>query len=67
MADSEKHFPQFKIADEVRVKIPTRLVGLVSEVTWTSAGSGEILYRVRIPMDPDPLWMLLRESEIEAV
>jgi hypothetical protein len=58
--------PLFQIADKVRVKcgVPP-LVGLVAEVSGARSRDGGLLYRVRVPMDPEPLWLLLREDEME--
>jgi hypothetical protein len=66
MADSEKYHPQYKLGDTVRVKVPARLVGTVTYVQYTPQGSGRALYQVRVPMDPEPLLMLLEEDEMEA-
>jgi hypothetical protein len=57
--------PRYKVGDQVRIKIPSRWVGMVSEVRYTPSGSGRVLYRVRVPLDPEPLWMVLAENEVE--
>jgi hypothetical protein len=65
MPDLDKS-AQYKIGDKVRVKGGIGLVGMVSEVrrVYSPAG-GHHLYRVRVPMDPEPLWLEVREEEIE--
>ncbi len=57
--------PRYKIGDRVRLVFGARLVGTVTEVTPALAPHAHTLYRVRIPMDPEPLWWPLRENEIE--
>ena len=49
-----------KIGDKVRVKGGDGLVGLVSEVRFARVPGARILYRVRVPMDPEPLWLEVR-------
>jgi hypothetical protein len=56
---------QFKVGDKVRIPFGTRPVGTVTEVTVSPTQAGRVLYRVRVPMDPEPLWMEVREDEIE--
>jgi hypothetical protein len=60
-------YPRYKIGDKVRVKFGSRSVGLVSEARGTYSPTGHVLYTVYVPMDPEPLMMLLREEEIEKV
>ncbi len=55
---------QFKVGDKVGVPVGTRLVGTVTEV-HVSPTSGRVHYRVRVPMDPEPLWFEVWEDEIE--
>jgi hypothetical protein len=56
---------QFKVGDKVRIPFGARLVGTVTEVRVSPTQAGRVLYRVRVPMDPEPLWMEVREDEIE--
>jgi hypothetical protein len=55
--------PRFKVGDKVRARFGTRLVGTVMEVQ----GIRRILYSVYVPMEPEPLKLLVREDEIEKV
>lgn len=65
MPDVEKK-PRFKIGDKVKFKIGNTLIGTVSEVRYARHGSGLIRYRVRVPMEAEPLWFELFEDEVEA-
>jgi hypothetical protein len=42
-----------------------RLVGTVTEVHVSPTQAGRVRYRVRVPMDPEPLWMEVWEDEVE--
>jgi hypothetical protein len=53
--------PRYKIGDKVRLTGGTPLVGTVMEVQ----GIRRILYRIYVPMDPEPLKFEVREDEIE--
>jgi hypothetical protein len=65
MSDAGKT-PLYKIGDQVRLTFGGRLVGRVMEVqTVPPGGYGNILYHLYIPMDPEPLTPVVRESEIE--
>jgi hypothetical protein len=55
---------QFQAGDKVRIPFGARLVGTVSEV-HISPTTGRAHYRVRVPMDPEPLWFEVWEDEIE--
>lgn len=58
--------PLYKVGDKVRLKLGTHLVGLVSEVRGpVPGGSGRILYSVRVPLDPEPLFFEVRQDELE--
>ena len=59
--------PQFKVGDQVRLKFGARLVGTVTEARGTYSPNGHAFYRVHVPVDPEPLWLELREDEIERV
>jgi len=59
--------PRYKIGEKVRMRHGTPLVGLVSEARGTYHEDGNVLYRVRVPMEPEPLFMLVTEEEIEPV
>jgi hypothetical protein len=60
MPDTESR-PRYKIGDKVRLTGGTRLVGTVMDVQ----GIRRILYRIYVPMDPEPLVFSVREDEIE--
>jgi hypothetical protein len=65
MSDAGKT-PLYKIGDQVRLTFGGRMVGRVMEVQPVPpGGTGNILYRIYIPMDPEPLIPLVRENEIE--
>ena len=64
MPDAEKD-ALFKVGDKVRLKGGPPLVGTVTEVRGTNPRAAHILYRVRVPMDPEPLWLEVREDEVE--
>lgn len=49
------------------MKFPTRFVGTIVEARGTYSPNGHVLYRVHIPMDPEPLFLELREEEIEKI
>jgi hypothetical protein len=63
--DTEKT-PLYKIGDKVRLAFGERLAGRVMEVhAVPPGGSGRIRYRLYVPMDPEPLMLEVRESDIE--
>ena len=64
MPDLEKDVP-YKVGDMVRLTSGTRLVGTVTEVRGASSRGGRLLYRVRVPMTPEPLMVEVREDEVE--
>jgi hypothetical protein len=66
MADFE-NTPRFKPGDRVRALFGGRLVGWVKRVTPARTPTAHTLYTVHVPMDPEPLLLLVRESEIEKV
>jgi hypothetical protein len=57
----------YAIGDRLRLKQGQPLVGTVSEVRHTHSPEGHNFYRVRVPMDPEPLWLEVREDEVEKV
>jgi hypothetical protein len=59
--------PRFKVGDKVQLKHGTRLIGTVSEARGTYTSHGNVLYHVHVPMEPEPLLLLLRENEIDKV
>lgn len=59
--------PRYKVGDKVRVVFGARLVGIVTEARGTYSPTANVLYHVRVPMDPEPLLLLMREDEIEKV
>ncbi|HEV3261220.1 MAG TPA: hypothetical protein VG013_30485 [Gemmataceae bacterium] len=64
MPDLETH-PRYKVGDKVRLTSGAPLIGTVTEVRGTHSPSGRILYRIRVPMSQEPLWLDVREEEIE--
>jgi hypothetical protein len=64
MSEVEKQ-PRYQVGDEVRLIGGGRLVGRVTAVRGVNSPSGRILYRVHIPLDPEPLIWEVREDEIE--
>lgn len=59
--------PKFKIGDKVRAKFEPSLPGLVAEIRRAVSPGRQHVYRVRVPMDPEPLWLEFRENDIEKV
>ena len=59
--------PRYKIGDKVRLVFGERLVGTVTEARGSYHPDGHAFNRVRMPMEAEPLWMNLREDEIEKV
>ena len=39
----------------------------VTEVRYTPFGSGQVFYRLYVPMDPEPLMLEVREDEVECL
>jgi len=64
MTDLEKD-ARYRMGDKVRISSGTRLVGTVTEVRSSHSRGGRILYRVRVPMSPEPLMLEVREDEVE--
>jgi hypothetical protein len=64
MPDLRKDAP-YEVGDKVRIKSGTGLVGTVTEVRGNPSRATRILYRVRVPMTPEPLLLEVREDEIE--
>lgn len=59
--------PIYQVGDQVRIKIPSRWVGTITEARGSYHESGNVLYTVRVPLEPEHLWMLLHEDEIEKI
>ena len=59
--------PLYKVGDQVRIKLPSRWVGTITEARGSFHERGNVLYHVHIQLDPEPLWMELREDELEKV
>jgi hypothetical protein len=57
----------YKIGDQVRLRFGSRLIGTVSEVDEPVSPEGHVKYRIRIPMDPEPLWVPVRQDDVEKV
>ena len=64
MPELVKH-PRYKVGDRLQLKLRgPRWVGTVTEARGTFSPNGHVLYRVRVPMDPEPLFLLVREEEL---
>jgi len=64
MPELAKH-PRFKVGDQLQLKSRgPRWVGTVTEARGTYSANGHVLYHVRVPMDPEPLFLLVREEEV---
>lgn len=59
--------PRYKVGDQVRLTFLERWVGRVMEAQGSYSPDGHVLYTVYVPMDPEPLTLLLREEEVEKV
>jgi hypothetical protein len=59
--------PRFKVGDKVQLKHGSRLIGIISEADGSYTPEAHVLYRVRVPMEPEPLWIVVRESEIDKI
>jgi hypothetical protein len=59
--------PRFQVLDKVRLKHGSQFVGTIAEARGTYNPDGNVLYRVHVPMDPEPLYLLVREEDIEKV
>jgi hypothetical protein len=57
--------PRFKVGDKVRVNVGNGLVGTVTEARGTYHADGNVLYHVYVPMNPEPLQLLVREDAVE--
>jgi hypothetical protein len=60
-----KQSPRHQVGDKVRLTFGARLAGTVTEVRRAYSPGGHIMYRIRIPMTPEPLWVEAREDEVE--
>jgi hypothetical protein len=57
--------PRYKVGDRLQLKSRgPRWVGTVTEARGTYSPTGHVLYHVRVPMDPEPLFLLVREEEV---
>ena len=57
--------PRYKVGDLLQLNWRgPRWVGTVTEARGTYSPAGHVLYHVRVPMDPEPLFLLVREDEI---
>jgi len=64
MPELVKH-PRYKVGDRLQLKSRgPRWVGTVTEARGTYSPNGHVLYHVRVPMDPEPLFLLLREEDV---
>ena len=57
--------PRYKVGDQLQ---PTSRgpswVGTVTDARGTYSSTGHVLYNLRVPMDPEPVFLLLREEEV---
>ncbi len=57
--------PRYKVGDQLQLNSRgPRWIGTVTEARGTYSPSGHVLYRVRVPMDPEPVFLLVREEEL---
>jgi hypothetical protein len=57
--------PRYKIGDQIQPKYRgPRWVGMVAEARGTYSADGHVLYRIRVAMEPEPLFLLVREDEV---
>jgi hypothetical protein len=57
--------PLYKMGDRLQLKARgPRWVGTVTEARGTYSPNGHVLYTLRVPMDPEPLFLLVREEEV---
>src|SRR5260370_9648497 len=64
MPELVKH-PRYKVGDQLQLKARgPRWVGTVTEARGTYSPNGHVLYHVRVPMDPEPLFLLVREEDV---
>jgi hypothetical protein len=64
MPELAKH-PRYKVGDQLQLKSRgPRWIGTVTEARGTYSPNGHVLYRVRVAMDPEPLFLLVREEEV---
>jgi hypothetical protein len=59
--------PRYQVGDKLQLKDGPRWIGTVTDAYGTFSPTGNILYRVRVPLDPEPLYMVLTEDEVEKV
>ena len=59
--------PRYDVLDKVRLKHGSRFVGTITEAHGTYNPDSHVLYRVYVPMDPEPLYLLVREEDIEKI
>jgi hypothetical protein len=64
MAELVKH-PRYRIGDQLQPRFRgPRWVGTVTNARGTYSPTGHVLYNIRVPMDPEPVDLLLREEEV---
>jgi hypothetical protein len=59
--------PHYQVGDRVRVRPDTELIGEVFEARGADQATRDILYRVRVPKDPEVHFLLVTEEAIEPV
>ena len=57
--------PRHQVADKQRLLNFPDLAGAVTEIRRSSAPDVRFVYRIRVPMDPEPLMVEIREDEFE--
>jgi hypothetical protein len=64
MPELAKH-PLHKVGDRLQLKSRgPRWVGTVTEARGTYSSGGNVTYRLRVPMEPEPLFLMVREDEV---
>jgi hypothetical protein len=64
MAELLKH-PRYRIGDQLQPRFRgPRWVGTVTDARGSYSPTGHVLYNVRVPLDPEPVYLLLREEEV---
>ena len=57
--------PRYKIGDQLQIRYRgPRWVGAVTEARGTYSPDGHVSYRIRVPMDPEPLFLPVDEEDL---
>ena len=63
----KKSAPRFKVGDRVKVLHPGDLHGRIVEFRGPLGPGGVLIYRVRFPRKPKPVYIELREDQLVLV